>query len=108
MDFLRAPSNFFVQCFRDFDSKDLGLRDPGKEFSRTPSFAEGKGYTALMFTVLFVTAVCFLLDYARIMCADSVRHYVRRLCKSIEHTVSHRPPKGILKGGFKSGDPTTQ
>ena len=34
MDFLSAPSNFLVQGFRDFDSKDLGLRDLGKEFSR--------------------------------------------------------------------------
>ena len=34
MDFLRAPSNFLVQRFRNFDSEDLGLRDLGKEFSR--------------------------------------------------------------------------
>ena len=29
VDFLSAPSNFLVQCFRNSDSKDLGLRDLG-------------------------------------------------------------------------------
>ena len=32
MDFLGAPSNFLVHCFRNFDSKDLGLRDLGIKF----------------------------------------------------------------------------
>ena len=31
MDFLCAPSNFFVRSLRDFDSKDLGVEDLGKE-----------------------------------------------------------------------------
>ena len=34
MDFLSAPSDFLVQCFQKFDSKDLGVEDLGKEFSR--------------------------------------------------------------------------
>ena len=34
MYFLRAPSNFLVQRFRNFDSEDLGAEDLGKEFSR--------------------------------------------------------------------------
>ena len=34
MDFLSAPSNLLVQCFRSFDSKDLGLRDLGMQFRR--------------------------------------------------------------------------
>ena len=35
MDFLSAPSNLLLQCFRNFDSKHLGVEDLGKEFSRT-------------------------------------------------------------------------
>ena len=35
MDFLSAPSNFLVQWFRNFESKDLGPRFPSLEFSRT-------------------------------------------------------------------------
>ena len=35
MDFLSAPSNFLAQWFRNFESKDLGLRFPSLEFSRT-------------------------------------------------------------------------
>jgi len=35
VDFLSAPSNFFVQWFLNFDSKDLGLRDLGVQFSRS-------------------------------------------------------------------------
>ena len=38
MGFLRAPSNFLVQRFRNFDSEDLGAEDLGKEFSRTANF----------------------------------------------------------------------
>ena len=34
MDFLSAPSTFLVQCFRNVDSKDLGLRDLGMKFHR--------------------------------------------------------------------------
>ena len=34
MDSLSARSNFFVQCFRNFDSKDLGLQDLGMRFRR--------------------------------------------------------------------------
>ena len=34
MDFLSAQSNFLVQWFRNFDSKDLGLRDLGMWFRR--------------------------------------------------------------------------
>ena len=33
MDFLSAPSNFLVQWFRNFESKDLGPRFPSLEFS---------------------------------------------------------------------------
>ena len=29
VDFLGEPSNFLVLCFRNFDSRDLGLRDLG-------------------------------------------------------------------------------
>ena len=35
MDFLTAPSNFLVQWFLNFDSRDLGLRDLGVQFSCT-------------------------------------------------------------------------
>ena len=35
MDFLSAPSNFLVQWFRNFDSKDLGSLDLGMWFRRS-------------------------------------------------------------------------
>jgi len=35
VDFLSAPSNFLVQWFRNFESKDLGPRSPSQWFSRT-------------------------------------------------------------------------
>ena len=35
MGFLSALTNLLVQCFRDFDSKDLGLRDLGMRLRRT-------------------------------------------------------------------------
>ena len=46
MDFLCAPSNFLALFFRNFDSKDLGVEDLGKEFSRN-----------LLFVVVLVTFV---------------------------------------------------
>ena len=35
VSFVSAPSNFLVQCFRNLDSKDLGLRDLGMQFRRS-------------------------------------------------------------------------
>ena len=35
MDFLSAPSNFLAQCFRNFDSKILGLRILSMKLGRT-------------------------------------------------------------------------
>ena len=34
MVFLSAPSDLLAQCFRNFDSNDLGVEDLGKEFCR--------------------------------------------------------------------------
>ena len=46
MDFLSAPSNFLVQWFRNFESKDLGLRFPSLEFSRTSKSRESSATAA--------------------------------------------------------------
>ena len=40
MDSLSAPSNFLVQCFRNSDSKDLGLRDLGMRFRHISEFRD--------------------------------------------------------------------
>ena len=44
MDFLSTPSNFLVQCFRNSDSKDLGLEDLGMWFRHSAEAQEAQEF----------------------------------------------------------------
>ena len=59
MDFLSAPSNFLVQWFRNFESKDLGPRFPSLEFSRSQDLAKGGAVEAGCSDLLYVM-YCFI------------------------------------------------
>ena len=57
MDFLSAPSDFLVQCFQKFDSKDLGVEDLGKEFSRRGNLSREIGRTVELHTKILHTKI---------------------------------------------------
>ena len=79
MDFLRAPSNFLVQWFRNFESKDLGPRSPSPWFSRRASCKTallGSAEALVLVSSVCYLPICFVVVYGYLFIVVYVCYFV--------------------------------